>query len=97
MAKPTEIKKVAALLESHADSAEEMSKMIWELVEELIAQREQYVAVVAHPSIKVYQAVGPYPTENQLRKDYKKRITQYDEKSFAFIARLASPSTIMLD
>lgn len=97
MAKPTEIKKMAQLLEQDFDSAEDAAKAAWELVEQLTSSREQYVAVVVHPSLKIAQAVGPYSTENQLIKDYKKRITRYDDASYAFKARLAHPSTIVLD
>ena len=46
-AKPSEIKKMAALLEEEAESSEEMAKKVWELVEELTAKRDQYMAVAA--------------------------------------------------
>lgn len=96
MAKPTEIKKMAALLESHADTAEEMAKMVWELAEQLIAEREQWVVGVIHPTLNVGNAVGPYATKNQLLKDYKKRITAYDEKSKGYVLQLFHPSKINL-
>lgn len=97
MAKPTEIKKVAQLLEQEHDSAEAASKAVWELVEQLIADREQWVVVAVHPDLKIAQAVGPYNTENQLVKDYKKRIHAYNEKSYAFRARLEHQSKVVLD
>jgi hypothetical protein len=96
MAKPTEIKKVAALLEQPADDAEDMAKKVWGLVEELLIQRTQYVVFVVHPSLSIIQAVGPYATEAQLRKDYAKRIHAYDTHSYARIAQLKDPSTITL-
>lgn len=96
MAKPSEIKKMAALLDQEADSSEDMAKKVWELAEQLIAEREQFVAVVVHPSIKVAQAVGPYNTINQLLRDYKKRIIALDSQSFAFKAILTDPSKINL-
>ena len=96
MAKPTEIKKVAALLEQPADDAEDMAKKVWGLVEELLIQRTQYVVFVIHPSLNIIQAVGPYSTEAQLRKDYAKRIHAYDSASYARIAQLKDPSTITL-
>lgn len=96
MAKPAEIKKMAALLETEADSSEEMAKKVWDLVEQLYAERTAYVVVAVHPSIKVAQAVGPYNTQNQLMKDYKKRIARYDASSFAVVAQLKNPDTINL-
>ena len=73
-AKPSEIKKIAALLDTEADSSEDMAKKVWALVEELSADRESYMAVVVHPSVKVAIAVGPYNTVNNLMKDYKKHV-----------------------
>ena len=96
MAKPTEIKKVAELLETEADSAEEMSQKIWQLVEDLLAQRTQYVVFAVHPSLEIIQAVGPYATKNQLLKDYAKRIHAYDSQSKAYIAQLKDPDMINL-
>jgi hypothetical protein len=96
MTKPSEIKKVAALLEQDATDAEDMAKKIWELVEDLMKQREQYVAVVTHPTLNLYQVVGPYGTENQLRKDYGKRIHSYDSSSYARLAKLVHPDNITL-
>ena len=96
MAKPTEIKKVAALLDTEAESSEDMAKKVWELVEQLLAQRTQYVVFAVHPSLKIVQAVGPYATENQLMKDYAKRIHAYDANSRAYVAQLKDPDTITL-
>ena len=97
MAKPTEIKKMAQLLDQDAESSEDMAKKVWELVEQLIAEREQWVAVAVHPSVNVAQAVGPYSTLNKLMKDYKKRVVALDDKSYAFKAQLISPGKVNLD
>ena len=91
-AKPSEIKKIAALLESEAESSEEMAKKVWELVEELTAAREAYMAVVVHPSINVAIAIGPYNTRNSLMKDYAKHMSAIDDKSYAIIAHVKDPS-----
>jgi len=96
VAKPTEIKKVAALLEQPADDAEDMAKKVWELVEQLLRERTQYVVFAVHPSLNIIQAVGPYSTEAQLKKDYAKRIHAYDTHSYAKIAQLKDPSLIVL-
>ena len=50
-AKPSEIKKLAALLDEEAESSEDMAKKVWELVEELTAKRDQYMAVAVYPSL----------------------------------------------
>lgn len=96
MAKPTEIKKMAALLDQEADSSEDMAKKVWELAEQLMSEREQWVVGVIHPTLNVGNAVGPYATKNQLLKDYKKRIVAYDEKSKAYVLQLFHPSKIEL-
>ena len=93
-AKPSEIRKMTALLESEAESSEDMAKKVWELVEELIAQRESFMAVVVHPTLEVAIAVGPYNTRNSLIKDYKKHVSQVDDKSYGMIAYVKDPSVV---
>jgi hypothetical protein len=93
-AKPSEIKKMAALLETEAESSEDMAKKVWDLVEELIAQRESFMAVVVHPTLEVAIAVGPYNTRNSLIKDYKKHVAQVDDKSYGMIAYVKDPSVV---
>ena len=91
-AKPSEIKKMAALLETEAESSEDMAKKVWALVEELTAQRDAYMAVVVHPSIGVAVAVGPYNTKNSLLKDYDKHMGAIDDTSYGIIAHVKDPS-----
>jgi len=91
-AKPSEIKKMAALLDTEAESSEDMAKKVWALVEELTAQREAYMAVVIHPSIGVAIAVGPYNTKNALLKDYSKHMGTIDGKSYGMVAHVKDPS-----
>ena len=95
-AKPSEIKKVAALLDTEAESSEDMAKKVWALVEELIAQRESYMAVVVHPTAKVAIAVGPYNTKNNLLKDYKKHVGAIDSQSYGIIASVQDPQGLVL-
>ena len=93
--KPTELKKLIALLDEEAPTVEWLAKAVWELVEDCMAQREQYVAIVHHPGAgDVWQAIGPYATRNQLLKDYKKRVCAVDSNSRGYIGRLQHPSTI---
>jgi len=91
-AKPSEIKKMAALLEEEAESSEEMAKKVWELVEELTAKRDQYMAVAVYPSLKMAIAVGPYNTVNNLRKDYGKHIGHVGDDCYGIIATVRDPS-----
>ena len=91
-AKPSEIKKMAALLEEEAESSEEMAKKVWELVEELTAKRDQYMAIAVYPSLKMAIAVGPYNTVNNLRKDYGKHIGHVGDDCYGIIATVRDPS-----
>jgi hypothetical protein len=95
--KPTELKKLVALLDDEAPSAEWLAKAVWELVEELMAQRHQYVVFAVHPSLNLVQAVGPYSTVEKAKKDYAKRIHAYDNQSFARLALLRHPDSITKD
>ena len=96
-AKPSEIKKLVALLDDEAPSAEWLAKAVFELVEDLIAQRQQYVVFAVHPSLNLIQAVGPYLSQDKAKKDYVKRIHAYDNNSFARLALLRNPDTISKD
>ena len=91
-AKPSEIKKMAALLETDADSSEDMAVKVWELVEQITAARTAYMAVVVHPSIKVAIAIGPYNTLNQLHKDYAKHCGKIDDSSYGIVVTVRDPS-----
>jgi hypothetical protein len=95
--KPAELKKLVALLDEGAPSAEWLAKAVWELMEELVAKRTQYVVFAVHPSLNIVQAVGPYPTKEKLLKDYAKRIGAYDSASYARVAELKHPDMITQD
>jgi hypothetical protein len=93
-AKPTELKKLIALLEEDADNVEYVAKAAWSLVEDLLNQRQRYVVFAIHPSLNIVQAVGPYDTQEKAKKDYAKRIAAYDNQSHARLALLRYPDTI---
>jgi len=95
--KPSELKKLVALLDDEAPSAEWLAKAVWELVEQLMAERHQYVVFAAHPSLNLIQAVGPYSTVEKAKKDYAKRIHAYDSHSYARLALLRHPDSITKD
>ena len=92
-AKPSEIKKMAALLDEEADSSEDMAKKVWELVEELTAKRDQYMAVAVYPSLQMAIAVGPYNTINNLKKDYANHVGQVDD-GYGIIATVRDPAAL---
>lgn len=96
-AKPTEVKKLVALLDSEAPDVETLAKEVFKLVEDLLNQRQRYVVFAVHPSLNLVQAVGPYNTQEQARKDYVKRIGAYDNNSFARLALLRYPDSIVAD
>jgi len=94
-AKPTELKKLIALLDAEAPDVEWLAKAVWDLVENLQAERQQYVAIAYHPSLNLYQAIGPYATRGQLMKDYEKRLCMVDKDSVGRVALLKSPSSVV--
>lgn len=94
-AKPTELKKLVALLDAEAPDVEWLAKSVWELVENLLAERQQYVAIAYHPSLDLYQAIGPYATRGQLMKDYEKRLCMVDKGSVGRVALLKHPSNVL--
>lgn len=93
-AKPTELKKLMALLDTEADDITAFSKAVWNLVEDLLNERERYVVFAIHPSLNLVQAVGPYDTKAKALADYQKRISAYDWQSKARLALLRHPDTI---
>jgi hypothetical protein len=93
-AKPTELKKLMALLDTEADDITAFSKAVWNLVEDLLNERERYVVFAIHPSLNLVQAVGPYDTKAKALADYQKRISAYDWQSKARLALLKHPDTI---
>ena len=96
-AKPSELKKLIALLDSEAPDVDTLGKEVFQLVEDLLNDRQRYVVFAVHPSMNLVQAVGPYNTQEQARKDYVKRISAYDNNSFARLALLRYPDSIIAD
>lgn len=78
-AKPTEIKKLTALLEADYSDVADCAKEIFNAVEDMIREREQYVIVVQHYDEQalntfVLQAFGPYPTRNRAATEAQKNV-----------------------
>ena len=93
-AKPTELKKLMELLDTESDDITAFSKAVWNLVEDLLNQRQRYVVFAVHPTLNLIQAVGPYDTKAKALTDYQKRINAYDSQSKARLALLRHPDTI---
>ena len=94
--KPTEVKKLVALLEADHEDATAAAKAVFNLVEEMLWTREHYVLVAVHGNGALAQAIGPYPTRDKLMKDKDKRIIAPDSNSWYTIAMLRHPSTVVL-
>lgn len=93
-AKPTEIKKLVALLDEEAPSAEWLAEQVFDLVEEMLLAREQYVVIVRHPDLNLLQAVGPWYSKNKMMKEWPKYVGAYNDNSRAGFAQLKHPSKI---
>ena len=96
MIKPTELRKLIAVLEEDHATAEDAAKAAFNLVEELLNQRTRYVTVVVHPSLRLVQAIGPYDTKLKAEKDYATKVGAYDRQSYIHLALLKHPDTIEL-
>jgi len=96
-AKPTELRKVIAMLEGEAPDVETLAKDVFQAVEDMLNQRNRYVVFVVHPSLNLVQAVGPYDTAEKAKKDYAKRVGIYDRQTRIHLALLKHPDMIESD
>ena len=96
-AKPTELRKVIAMLEGEAPDVETLAKDVFEAVEDMLNLRNRYVVFVVHPSLNLIQAVGPYDTVEKAKKDYVKRVGIYDRQTRIQLALLKHPDVIQSD
>lgn len=92
-ATPTQIRKLAELLTQPADDVDTLAAEVWQLVEELQASRDRYLIFAYHPQFNIAEAVGPYNTDNQARKDAINRIVQTGGTQ-ARIIKLKAPQAI---
>jgi hypothetical protein len=90
---PTQLKKIAELLAQPANSADDLARTLWDTVETLQGSRDRYILVAYHPTHNVLEAVGPYPTDRQARKDVSERIVQTGGTQVR-VARLKAPESI---
>jgi len=94
--RPTEIKAVSDLLSQEHESVDELARSVIELIDTMRSKRETYVLVQIEPSLSVAKAIGPYATSNQAIKDIPTKLTRYDERSRAYLAKLHDPCMIDL-
>jgi len=92
--RPTEVKAVSDLLSQEHESVDELARSVIELIDGMRAKRETYVLVQIEPSLSVAKAIGPYATFNQAMKDIPTKLSRYDERSRAYLAKLHDPCMI---
>jgi GTP cyclohydrolase I len=93
-AKPTEIKKIVAMLDEEAPSVEWLAEQIFDMVEEMLLAREQYVVIAKHPDLNLLQAVGPWYSKPKMMKEWSKFVGAYNQNSRAGFAQLKHMSKI---
>ena len=93
--KPSEVKAVANLLMQEHDDVDTLAKLVIATIDNLRAQRETYVLVGVHPSLKLATVVGPYSTDTQAMKD-SKLIGRVDDTSRGYLARMKDPCMILV-
>lgn len=90
MARPTEIKAVAKLLEAGAESPEELAKFVINTIDDLRAERP-YFTVVSIWGKAVY-GCGPFATDNKGREALTKgRIPVASFADHNFVVKTYSP------
>lgn len=95
-AKPTELKKIIALLDEEAPSAEWLATEIFNMVEEMLINREQYILMVRHKDedLIFYQAIGPWYSKAKMNKEWQKYAAYYNSDSKGAFAELKHMSKI---
>lgn len=90
---PTQRKRVSELLAKPADSLENLTGEIETLITQFEIERDRYILFAWHPTVSVAQAVGPYATDNQARKDAVNRIVQSGGTQVR-VVKLVDPTSI---
>lgn len=79
-AKPTELKRLINLMEQEEySSVEEAAKILFNAVEDMLWEREQYVVVVQHYDkiagrSELIQTFGPFANRERAAKEAEKRV-----------------------
>lgn len=90
---PTQRKRVSELLAKPHESLENLTGEIEALVTQFEIERDRFILFAWHPTHKVAQAVGPYATDNQARKDAVNRIVQSGGTQVR-VVKLVDPTSI---
>lgn len=90
---PTQRKRLSDLLAKPNESLENLLGEIESLVSSFERERDRFVLFAWHPAHKIAQAVGPYGTWNQAKKDAPNRIVQTGGTQVR-ITQLVDPSQI---
>lgn len=88
-ARPTETKRVAALLVEGADTPEALAKTVIDTVDAMRAERDQWIVVNGEGH--TINGYGPYPTVTQCMKAVDSGRLPLPYKK-TFVARLVHPS-----
>ena len=73
-AKPTELKRLMALLDTEADDITAFSKAVWNLVEDLLNERERYVVLPSTQALIWFRQLG-LMTQKQKRLPIIKNVS----------------------
>lgn len=90
---PTQRKRVSELLAKPHESLENLTGEIEALVTQFEIERDRFILFAWHPTHKVAQAIGPYATDNQARKDAVNRIVQSGGTQVR-VVKLVDPTSI---
>ena len=90
---PTQQRRLSELLAKPSDSLENLLGDIEELVTTFERERDRFILFAWHPTLRVAQAIGPYNTVNQARKDAEHRIVQSGGTQVR-VVKLADPTSI---
>ena len=77
--RPTEVRKIAAMLSEPADSVDDLARDVVNAINEMWMARTQYVLIVRDPALSDYVVWGMFDTENQAKRAIGKHITAIRE------------------
>ena len=85
-----------ALLDEEAPSVEWLAEQVFDMVEEMLYSREQYVLVTRHidTNFNILQVVGPWYSKAKMMKEWGKYAAYYNKDSKAGFAQLKHMSKI---
>jgi len=82
-------------MQEHED-VDALARLVIETIDGIRAKRETFILIQIEPTLRVTKAIGPYSTQNQAMKDIPFKLSQYDDRSRAYLSKLYDPSMIDL-